>query len=206
MYFLADSVRQSSFLFSSNLGRRTHADLHMHSYTWHHCFSHRSYCSLPTMGLPPPLVESFKWAKKCVEWCVQHAKSDLLTRGEIQASTWFSGYGCAEQAFCMLNQALQAHNGTSLVSPSYQYEINAKARGCSQTHLPRHTCQHIDIMRVLCEEDRKELLHLEKSSSDPGNDLWTFIIEREFADGDLCAKHRQRQLVLFSACKTNRRK
>ena len=114
---------------------------------------------------------------------------------DLPFSTWFSGYGCAELAFSMLNSAKKSKGGKSLVSSSYQFEISAKARSVASQTLPRHCCQHIDIMRCLTDDDRKALLNIEKSSDDVSADTWKFLQKVDLADGDTCSKHRLRQFL-----------
>ena len=65
--------------------------------------------------------------------------------------------------------------------------------GCAESQtLPRHCCQHIDIMRCLTDDDRKALLDIEKTSENVAADIWKFLQTVDLADGDTCSKHRLR--------------
>lgn len=145
------------------------------------------------MSPPQPLVETFKWAQKSLDWCSENVDGDRMVHmDDLPFSTWFSGYGCAELAFSMLNSAKNSKGKKSLVSSSYQFEISAKARSVAAQTLPRYCCQHIDIMRCLTDDDRKALLEIEKTSDHVAEDIWKFIQTVDLADGDTCSKHRLR--------------
>ena len=145
------------------------------------------------MPPPQPLVETFKWAQKSLDWCSANVDGDRMVHmDDLPFSTWFSGYGCAELAFSMLNSAKKSKGGKSLVSSSYQFEISAKARSVASQTLPRHCCQHIDIMRCLTDDDRKALLDIEKTSENVAANIWKFLQTVDLADGDTCSKHRLR--------------
>ncbi len=140
------------------------------------------------------LVESFKWAAKSVDWVSSHAKDSwLLSVKSLPCSSWFSGYGCAEMAMQMLNSALQKKNSASMgnsFSPSYQFELAARARAASQPRLPPHCCQHVNILGMLSEKDRAELKEVEKNSKNPSEEIWEFLLKKEFVkSSQQCTHH-----------------
>ena len=147
------------------------------------------------MGPPEELVASFRWAKCCVDYLDQQGELGWLKSMEtLPISTWFSGYGCAETAFQMLESALKGKRETDgkSFSSSYQFEIAVKARQACLDRIDAHTCQHIDILRRLRDVDRIELEKIEQASSNPSEDLWEFLLKKQFLSEGLCSRHKNR--------------
>lgn len=145
------------------------------------------------MGPAGPLVESFTWAHRCVAYLRDHGKADVLCKFDgVPFSTFFSGYGCAELAVDMINAAVRSHTKKDPFSPTMQYEINARARTAAGERLPQHTCQFVDIQRLLKPEDRKHLVEIEKSSPNVQDDIWEFLLKAKLDAGEGCTKHGQR--------------
>ena len=140
---------------------------------------------------PASLVGCFSWAAHCLDYLHSDAKSDWYkTMQSLPVSTWFSGYGCAEQAMAMINAA-----GHEAFSPAYQYEISARARIVSGQRLPDHVCQYVDIRRLLTNEDRKALEKIETSKSDNmAEEMWEFLRGRLIDDVQMCPRHLQKCL------------
>jgi hypothetical protein len=143
---------------------------------------------------PESLVQSFRWAEKTLEWCQKNAAGSwLMTMDTLPTSSWFSGFGCAELAMDMLNQARRNCGAEGIgFSPSYQFEIALKGRTSSSDRLPAHTCQHLDILRMLCEKDRNELKELEKTCTNPSEEIWNFLCKKEFVKEEVCSRHKMR--------------
>lgn len=143
-------------------------------------------------------VETFKWAKKCVEWVQSHSPSKWFWEMELlPTSTWFSGYGCCETGLRMLNSAKEKLGGAAAFSPTFQFEINSRARQSISGTLPDHCCQHIDILRMLNDTDRVALKKLEKESDKPSEDLWNFLLDKKLVTMAPCSRHQFRWDVLI---------
>ncbi len=146
-----------------------------------------------THGPSDAFVETFRWASKCVEWHQSHSPSPwFMKMDNVPTSTWFSGFGCCEMALHMLNSAKQSLDSRNAFSPSYQFEISSKARGAAGDRIPKHCCQHIDISRLLKEDDRKALKQLHATSEKPSDDVWNFILSKDLDHSQSCARHQMR--------------
>ena len=149
---------------------------------------------------PQPLVNTSKWAHHAVEYLRHNSQGGQAEwflspeTSDLPISSWFSGYGCSEIAVEFLNAAKKACCGTSknTLCSSYQYEINARARSCCARRLDDHACQFIDIMRALDDADRKGLLKLEADPSKTSEDLFAFLVDKEFLQDGLCSKRKFR--------------
>ena len=156
-------------------------------------------------GPPGPLVQSFTWARECLKYLCDKDKANFLLQLEsAPMSTWFSGYGCAEQAMAMINAARLEKRSGEAFQPSHQYEINFKARQTSSFRLPEHTCQFIDIGRLLNVDDMKELKQLESASDELGEEVWKFLKGKKLQTTELCSRHKQRRCH-FKNLKSDRR-
>lgn len=155
------------------------------------------------MGDPPEsLVESFRWSRKCVEWLGKHSPSPwFMQMHNVPTSSWFSGYGCCEMGFHMINAAKQKAGAPPAFCPSYQIELSSKARLCAQVTLPKHCCQHIDILRLLSPSDRK-LVKDKESGPKPSEDVWDFLLNTTFVNQEMCSRHQMRWGVQIEEIKT----
>ena len=155
------------------------------------------------MGDPPEsLVESFRWSRKCVEWLGKHSPSPwFMQMHNVPTSSWFSGYGCCEMGFHMINAAKQKAGAPPAFCPSYQIELSSKARLCAQVTLPKHCCQHIDILRLLSPSDRK-LVKDKESGPKPSEDVWDFLLNTTFVNQEMCSRHQMMWGVQIEEIKT----
>ena len=89
-------------------------------------------------------------------------------------------------------------------SCGYQYERNPRARNASQDLLETHSCQFIDIQRLLTKEDLNELVELEKKTFEENrenvaSELWKVLQTKKLeCDTQLCGKHLQICKILDS--------
>jgi hypothetical protein len=154
--------------------------------------------ALSAMGPPQPLVDNFRWAHESVAWMKMHAKSTwFFETRDLPLSSWFSGYGCSELAAGFLNAARRRVAGedekdSDAFSAAHQFEINVKARTAAKEQLPEHSCQFVDIMRILNDDDRKKLLKMEKDETKGEKDFWDFLKTVDLSTHSLCAKHCER--------------
>lgn len=144
-------------------------------------------------ALPDSLLASFKWAEKAVEWCRAHGDSQFFDECErLPVSTWFSGYGCMEEALTMLNAALSGPDGRQAFQSAYQVEIMAKASHFVEPRLSETVCQHADIMRFLTQEARETIDKIEKTEQGPAEPIWNYLKSIELEKSALCHRHRLR--------------
>ncbi|CAK9084514.1 unnamed protein product, partial [Durusdinium trenchii] len=97
----------------------------------------------------------------------------------------------------MINAARLEKRSGEAFQPSHQYEINFKARQTSSFRLPEHTCQFIDIGRLLNVDDMKELKQLESASDELGEEVWKFLKGKKLQTTELCSRHKQRYDVFI---------
>lgn len=150
---------------------------------------------VPQMAHGPSdeLIDTYRWARKCVQWHESHSPSPWFRKMDhVPTSTWFSGFGCCEMALHMLNSAKRVLDSRDAFSPSYQFEIASKARGAAGERIPKQCCQYIDILRLLKEDDRKALKELHNTSENPSEDVWNFILGKELERSQTCARHQMR--------------
>ena len=143
-------------------------------------------------GPPKNFIDTFRWPSKCLEWLQGNSPSPWFGQmKELPTSSFFSGYGCLEMALHMISENRKHLGGDCVFSPSYQVEIQSKARLTSQSFLPEHTCQHTDIMRLLGDSDRKMLRELEKNAEKPSQEIWDFLLTKELVGTHGCFRHHQ---------------
>lgn len=122
------------------------------------------------MAPPSKFTETFRWAEHSLAYLKERGKAGVLLDPNLTLTTssWFSGYSSPEWAMLFLDKARSKLMGTdhSLFQAAYQFERNAKARQASLQVLPTHTCQHIDIQRLLAPSDLKVLEKIEEEGGD----------------------------------------
>lgn len=149
------------------------------------------------MAPPSKFTETFRWAEHTLAYLQEQGKAGVLLDPDLTLTTssWFSGYSSPEWAMLFLEKARSKLMSTNhpLFQAAYQFERNAKARQASLQVLPTHTCQHIDIARLLAPSDLKVLEQIEKEGGEQvAERTWEALKGMKLLDAQhSCGRHLQ---------------